>query len=329
MSRTEVGPEILEAYRTCEKRLVDHRTTFLDVAREVDDEVRRNAFYAVYLSMRVEGPSCLPKPVGQAGSIRRSLKAIRAWRDGARLCHQGQPDRTRPDHLALADAMARFNLPMSPWLELEQGLTDLAEGQPVTDFSSLLTRARRIGVAHSSVFLRIVTAKPGARRYRNSPDLDMDELAHDPGVFAYIVRQMVELFPNLEMWGVPRTNLPEELLRRHGLTVEALREMRHLTQAPRAFHEMMHDLANLAWRFYQNGVAKLTQAARNIPPDGVSRVDRILDGYKSCLSHIEEAEFAPVILETIAAERCGRTDARPGGAPSGREDPRPGGEPSA
>ena len=143
----------------------------------------------------------------------------------------------------------------------------------------------------------------------------MDELAHDPGVFAYIVRQMVVLFADLDQWGAPRTNLPEELLRRHGLSVDTLREMRNLTQAPRAFHEMMHDLANLAWRFYQNGVAKLTQAARHIPPDGVSRVDRILDGYKSCLQSIEEVEFAPALLESIGAQRCGR------GAPDSGDEP--------
>ena len=330
VSRTEMSQEVQQAYRVCAERLEGRRTAFLEAAPMLDDPRRRDAFYAAYLSLRVAGPACLPQPVGQAGSVRRSLKAIRAWRDTVRLCHQGQPDPAIPEQVALADTMVRFGLPMSPWMELEQGLTDLAEGQPVTDFSSLLTRARRIGVAHSSVFLRIITARPGTRRYRTSPELDMDELAHDPGVFAYIVRQMVELFPELEMWGAPRTNLPEELLRRHGLTVDALREMRHLTEAPRAFHEMMHDLANLAWRFYQNGVAKLTQAARVIPPDGVSRVDRILSGYKTCLQRIERAEFAPVTLEAIAAERSGEThlDVRvpPRADAGGKTGPESGGE---
>ncbi len=305
-SRDDLSPAIQDAYRVCEERLQVLRTPFLGAARELDDPHRRHAFYAAYLSLRVRGPAVLPRPVGQARSLAASKEALRAWRDAARVCNNGQPDPTDPEQIALADTMARFAIPMVPWIRLESGLIAVAEGRPVADLDEFLARAGQLGAAQAWVFLRILVARPGARRYRVPSDIDVEKLSHDPGVFAYVVRRMMDVFSELDWWDEPRTSLPEDILARHGLGVDALRGMRGLARAPREFYELMNDMAHVGWRYYQNGVARLAQAAASLPREAVARVDRNLEGYKSALMAMERARFAPVSIGALAGERKGR-----------------------
>ncbi len=304
--RLEYTPEILEAYRYCEGQLEAIQTPFLAAARRLEDPRRRDAFYAAYVSMRVLGPQTLPVPRGRAASQESSRHEIRAWSDAARLCLQGHPDPTRPDQVALADAMARFGLPMTPWLRMQQGLMEIAEGKPIPDLHSLIDRARVIGVSQSWVFLRIILAVPGVRRYRVSAELDIEELAHDPGVFAFIVRRMLDVFSNLDAAGAS-AGFPEDLLARHGLTAAQLAEMRGLARAPRAFHELMNDLSHVAWRFYDSGVAKLAQSAASLLPGAIPQLDQILEGYKQALRSAQQQEFAPAALEILAGSRRGHS----------------------
>lgn len=309
----DLPPEVQEAYRACARRIETIHTPFLEAARRLDDQVRREAFYAAYLSMRVNGPSNLPRPVGRAASVEASRLALRAWRDNARLCNNGRPDRSRPDLIALADTMARFGIPMTPWIRLEQGLIEVAENHPVADLAAMVDRGRRLGGAQAWVFLRILIAKRGVHRFRVPAPVDVEELAADPGIFAYIVRKMMDVFAELDWWETPRSSFPEVILNRHGLDVDQLREMRSLTQAPREFFEMMNDLALVAWRYYESGVASLAQAAAHLPREGVHQVDAILEGYKNALRTIQKAGFAPKVVDTLAGARRGREHSRVGG----------------
>ena len=302
--RLEYTPEILEAYQDCERQLEAIQTPFLAAARRLDDPRRRNAFYAAYVSLRVLGPQALPAPRGRADSVESAHRGIRAWSDAARLCYQGRPDPTHSDQVALADAMARFGLPMTPWLRLQQGLIEIADGKPIPDLQSLIERARLIGVSQSWVFLRIILASSGVRRYRVPAELDVEELAHDPGVFAFIVRRMLEVFSDPDAGGAS-ADFPEDLLARHGLAAAQLAGMRGLARAPRAFYELMNDLSHVAWRFYDSGVAKLAQSAASLMPGAIPQLDQILGGYKQALRSAQQQQFAPIALEALAGSRRG------------------------
>jgi hypothetical protein len=309
----EFPPEVQEAYRACEQRLENIHTPFLDAARRLDDPVRRSAFYAAYVSMRVNGPANLPRPVGHAPTVEASRLALRAWRDSARLCSNRQPDSDHPDEIALADTMARFGIPMTPWIRLEQGLIEVAENHPVPDLVAMVDRGRRLGGAQSWVFLRILIAKRGVHRFRVPAPVDVEELAADPGIFAYIVRKMIDVFAELDWWETPRSSFPEVILDRHELDVDQLREMRTLTQAPRDFFEMMNDMALVAWRYYESGVASLAQAAAHLPREGVIQVDSILEGYKNALRTIQKSGFSPKEVDALAGARRGRAPSRVAG----------------
>jgi phytoene/squalene synthetase len=305
-SKSDYAPQIREAYRHCEALLERVQTPFLNAAREIDDPVRRDAFHAAYISLRLWAPRALPQPMGDAPSLEASRRALRAWSDAARLCHQGRPDPGAPDQVALADAMARFGLPMTPWLRMQQGLIELVENRPLTDLPSLLARARLLSATQSWIFLRIVLAAPGARRYRIPAEIDVEELSHDPGIFVFIVRRMIDVFHDLDtMVGVPRSGLPEDLLARHGLNPQKLAEIRGLARAPRGFAELMNDLSLVAWRFYDSGLAKLTQSAASLQPETLHQLDLMLDGYKQALRAAQQMQFAPVALEAQASTRRG------------------------
>lgn len=302
--RLEYTPEILEGYRHCERQLEAIQTPFVAAARRLEDPRRRDAFFAAYVSLRVLGPQTLPVPRGRAPSQDSSRREIRAWSDAARLCHQGRPDPAHPDQVALTDAMARFGLPMAPWLRMQQGLLEIADGRPIPDLPGLIERGRLIGVSQSWIFLRIILASPGVRRYRVPGELDVEELAHDPGLFAFIVRRMVEVFNDVDAAGAS-VGFPEDLLARHGLNAAQLAGMRGMTRAPRAFHELMNDLSHVAWRFYDSGVAKLTQSAASLMPGAIPQLDQILDGYKQALQAAQQQQFAPAALEKLAGSRRG------------------------
>jgi len=292
-SNDQLSIEVEKAYRSCEERLQNHQTHLLNSARTLQNPKRRYAFFATYVSLRVQAPACLPRPLGRARSLHSSLRALRAWSDAARLCHQGRPQPNLPSEIALADAMERFQIPVTPWMNLEKGLAGLARNEPPQDLLSFFTRARNLVLAPSEVFIRILCSRRGVRRYRMAKELNVHEMSHDPAVFAYIVGVVADVFNELDERKRQHSSIPLELLVRHRLSAESLRELRDETKAPENFLSLMQDMALFAWKFYESGVAKLTQAAALIPPEAIHYLDGFLDHYKVILKNLERADFAP------------------------------------
>ena len=217
-----ISSEVLESYKRCEEKLSAHETQLLAAGRRLSDPDRRRAFMVAYDSLRVSAPACLPRPLGRARGAEASVVALRGWRDTARLCHQGEPHSGRDVEDALADTMKRFQIPMTPWVDLETGLRELAENEPVDDMQDMVRRARRLAVAPSSVFFRILSAQRGVRRFHVASDLDVDDLTHDPAAFAYMVGLMCDVFKELEYRNPAASSIPRELLDRHRLKAASL-----------------------------------------------------------------------------------------------------------
>jgi hypothetical protein len=150
------------------------------------------------------------------------------------------------------------------------------------------------------VFVRILCSRQGVRRYRMAKELDVDELSHDPAVFAYVVGVVADVFSELDERKSRHSSIPAELLQRHHLTVEDLKAMHRESRAPAQFLSLMQDMALFAWKFYESGVAKLTQAAASIPPEAIHHLDGFLDHYKVILKSLERAGFAPVEFSRLS-----------------------------
>jgi phytoene/squalene synthetase len=272
------------------------------------------------------GPSRLPRPIGHSRSLDEAIRTLRGWRDDVQLCRQGQPREDDPYQIALADTLERFQIPLTPWIDLEQGLIAISRGEPVRHVPDFITRARQLTVAPAAAFFRVLCARRGMRRYRMTGDLEVDELAHDPGVFAYTVGVMGDVFTELRMFHGRRTSIPEELLQRHALDTERLAAIADLRVAPVNFRNLMRDLALIAWTLYEGGVTKLTQAAANLPPGSIEHLDGYLLHYRGVLRNLELAEYAPAAFRAVAGGLEPRIASRAeaGGDPESGEFPRPG-----
>lgn len=288
------------AHAECETRLGDVESPLLTAARAMEETPRRRAFLAVYLSLRTRAAACLPRPRGRARSTEQAIHDVRAWRDAARLCHQGDPDHNDPVAPALADAMLRFSIPMTPWLRMEEGLLDVIRREPIPDMPAFMERGRRLAQAPSAALFRILCAQLGWRRYRVYAEIDIEELAHDPAMFAYIVGVMCDSFSEVAHTHPPETSLPGDLMRRHSITVERLLEIRRFLQSPRDFEDLMWDMAHIAWKFYDSGVAKLAQAAAHLPSDALLILDGFLARYRNTLREMERRRFVPPVFDELA-----------------------------
>jgi len=299
-ARAAIDPAaIRSAYAACRDRLADHPSRLLAEARRMDDETRADAFFVVYESLRVAGPARLPRPLGRSRSFDRAEVSLRVWRDGARLCYQGQPDSADTHQIALADAMTQFQIPVTPWEELESGLLALAQRDAIPDIAASVARARLLAVAPFSVMFRVLCARRGVHRYRQISEVDIAELAHDPAVFAYLVGVAADVFTELEHLRPMQSSIPDEFLTRHHLTAQELLDMRGLQVAPARFRDLMHDISFLAWNFYDSGVAKIGQSAAHLSPESISHLDGFLGHYKTVLQDLERTHFSPAHLAEV------------------------------
>jgi len=190
---------------------------------------------------------------------------------------------------------------MGPWITLETGLVAVARGEPVPDVPSFMERGRTLALPPSSVFFRILSARRGHRRFRLSREADVDELAHDPAIFAYFVSVMCSIFIELNHSHPRCTSLPRRLLARHGLSEDDIHRLGELGTSSRAFQDLMEDMALFAWNFYESGIAKLTQSVSHLTPEAITHLDEFIGRYKDALTRLEKERFAPQVFEKLAA----------------------------
>ena len=288
------SPELLNAYAVCTRHLRGLRRPAIAWDLGIPDPDRERAFHAVYYSLAVSGPACLPKPWGKSHSQALAVTQLQRWLETAEAAHAGTPGAS-PEAIALADAMHRFSLPMEPWRKVERGLAAIAGRVPMYDLSDLVVRARSLGSAPASAYFRLIAARQGTRRYCMAPGLDAEELSHDLGVFCYVVEVMRSVM-QLDIHGQAATLLPLEVIDRHNLDRLEIAGYRNNREAPQKFFEMMNDLASMARRFYQSTLIKITQSAAQLPPEAMVTFDRYLAHPLSLLRTMQSERFSPVGL---------------------------------
>lgn len=304
-----------EAYKECEDALTIRTGPFIDRLNKIEDQSSRRAMQITYASLRIQGPLSLMRPYGRSRTPEQALQSIRDWTDGVRLSSQGQPK--TPFQHALADTIERFNIPMAPWVSLGEGLTALVNQDPVDDVATFLLRGRQLALPPANVFFRVLCSKKGTRRYHLAREIEIEELSHDPALFAYCVGSMADIFRELDHTSPPRSSLPRQLLERHGLDVDRLLEIRNANEPTQNFVNLMHDLTLFGWTLYESGVSKITQVARHLSPQAIHHLDRFLNHYKVVLQQMEKARFSPSVCDNVARNLEPRLVALPESAEPG------------
>jgi phytoene synthase len=198
--------EIAHAYAHCETVTRAQAANFFYGIRLLPRD-RRRAMCAVYaFARRVDdiGDGSLPgeEKLRLLDAEDRALDAVKATGEAAVPADQVM--------LALADANARFSLPLSALGELVEGVRMDVSGVTYERFDDLVLYCRRVAGAIGRVCLSIFAASEGARAGHD----DAERLADELGVALQLTNILRDLREDAENG---RVYVPGEDLRRFGL----------------------------------------------------------------------------------------------------------------
>jgi phytoene synthase len=234
-----------EAYAECRAIAHKHGANF-SVGFRFLPRAKRRAVYAAYAFCRVaddiadEPP---PSPAAAGEGSRRADEGLDAWQRELDACYENRP--SHPITIALADALTRFDIPKSAFIDLIDGCRqDMVKSRYET-FDELLHYCDLVATSISDISLSIFGYRTErAREYgRNlATALQLTNVTRDVG----------------DDLGRDRIYLPREELRRFGVSEEEViartenDRMRSLIEfqiarAERYFHDAEPLLAELAF----------------------------------------------------------------------------------
>ena len=243
------------------REVVNRSGTSFAMGMRILPRPRREAMFAVYAFCR-EVDDVADDP----GEADAKLAQLDAWRSEIDRLFAGTP--RRPTTVALAEALARYDLPKAEFLEVLDGMeTDARGGLCGPDMAALRRYCRQVAGAVGMLSIRVFG----------------DTTAAAPG-FALALGEALQLTNILrdvdEDAAEGRLYLPDELLTAHGITSRApLAVAAHPARAGVAA-----DLAAQARRRYAEADQALAQADRRAQRPALLMMgiyERILDGLEA------------------------------------------------
>ncbi len=234
---------VRDALAACERTTARHSSTF-SLGSRFFPGAQRRAVTAVYAACRVGDDA-----VDEASGLADAQQRLEAWWQGIERAYSGRPDLERPYEVGLAWTLERYDVPKEAFEELRKGFeTDLVLScMDSTD--DLLTYCRRV----AGVVGWMITPIAG---YRGGNETLQAALALGNAM------QLTNILRDVgEDLNRNRCYLPQELLDKHGVTLDELRK----GSVSDAYVALLEDLALEAERLYAQGwagVPKLQGAAK-------------------------------------------------------------------
>ncbi|HEX2864608.1 MAG TPA: phytoene/squalene synthase family protein [Deinococcales bacterium] len=231
--RTAAATAVPDAIAHCRGVTERHSATFY-LGSLLFPREQRQAVWAVYTACR-EGDDTVDE--NDPGAAARLLAH---WRQSTLAALEGRPD-AHPTSVALAWAAGRYGIPAAPFEELHAGLEmDLARAGYAT-LDDLLLYCRRVAGTVGWMILPI-TGTP--------PDEDASDRALKLGQAMQLTNILRDVAEDRERG---RVYLPDDVLRRHGLSRQAVEAG---TDGP-AYRAVIAELAGVARGLYREGNAGL------------------------------------------------------------------------
>lgn len=288
-------PRVRDAIQACGTILRRHSSTFHLGSRLLAPE-RRAAVTVVYAVCRV-GDDIVDEATGASGLAPGgpAMAALEGWWRGIERAYAGEPRADAPLEVGLRWVLEHYPVPLAAWRELCLGLRGDLAPRPVATLDELMTYCYRVAGVVGLLVAPIVGYRGGratlALAVKLGQAMQLTNVLRDVG----------------EDLARGRCYLPREVLERHGVTLESLRDGRVTAAYVAALEELAeraHGLYREAWRgiprlegvsaaavavaalsyegilrkLRQNGHDNLTRRARLRPIERLATIPRALAG---------------------------------------------------
>ncbi|MEW5702400.1 MAG: squalene/phytoene synthase family protein [Candidatus Zixiibacteriota bacterium] len=290
--------QLVDAYNLCEEVAGRDKPHLYAAAQSFAWPETRRAFAATYASMRVidDFIDDIPHRATIAASSRAgAARYLDDWLARVRQAQSGTHD-SPGIWAALADTFGRFELPMTPWEELGRAMRSDLTTPAFRDWDHLRGYMAGASVAPAVVFMHLVLMQPQIDhtdgRFRSPwPYERVVDAAEDLAIFCYWVHILRDVATDLTQGGSGLVYLPQDDLRRFGLSVADLHRMRAANAATESYRQLARYEAERARDHLRRGRAHLPELLAVAPAGNAQALTRLVDTYVAVLQGLVDIDF--------------------------------------
>jgi phytoene/squalene synthetase len=214
----------------------------------LDDPKRIEAFGSLYSMMQIVddlADSLVDKPDLTNVEHEMVLKDINNWKERVEFCYSLGDDTSRTD-LSLLKAISKFNIPSFLWDDFFSAASMDLNTEGFESMETLEQYAKGTAVVPFTFFLIMIISEPDNYGvYRIQIEDDLFKVGRSLGYWSYILHTLV--IEKAYLKGTPSRNLlPLDLMTKHSVTFEMLKEQSRSESVDSNTSEMLSDYVSLA-----------------------------------------------------------------------------------
>lgn len=283
------------AYAECEQLAGRDKPHLYAAAHLFGHADVRRAFVATYASMRIVDDAV--DGISHRSSLspekrQTELAQIQRWLDLVELARRGDGS-AGPTWTALADTFSRFEIPIDPWSNLAKAMSSDVVSSSFKSWEDLRKYMQGASVAPAVVFMYLVLMSPGeAGKFRCEWEYPQVLAAtEDLAVFCYCVHILRDVAADLSLGGSGLIYLPEEDLRRFGLSAADLHAMNKNGRADASYVLLAQDMAKRARLHLARGQLHMSHVLKAAEPSNGRALSTLVQTYERILNKLQDIGF--------------------------------------
>jgi len=298
MPTVATDEQVRAAYALCEQMAGRDKPHLYAAAQLLSWPQARRAFAATYASMRVidDYIDGIPHRATLPGPSRQiAARQIDLWLEQVR---RARADASATDGIwvALADTFDRFEFPLTPWEELGRAMRSDLSTPAFRDWDHLREYMAGASVAPAVVFMHLVLMQPYGPGedgcFRSPwPYMRVVEATEDLAIFCYWVHILRDVAADLTLGGGGLVYLPQEDLRRFGLSTPDLHRMRDSGRATDAYVRLAQFEAERARFHLERGRTHLPELLATAPAGNALALTQLVETYVAVLQGLADHHY--------------------------------------
>jgi phytoene synthase len=291
-------PEIVSldlAYAECEQLAGRDKPHLFAAALLFERPEVRRAFVATYASMRLidDAVDGIPNRASLSADRRQDeLARVNAWLELVKAAQHGE-GRTGATWAALADTFARFDFPIDPWTDLAKAMSSDVMSSSFRTWEELRHYMQGASVAPAVVFMYLVLMRPDSSGiFRTAWQYEQVLSAtEDLAVFCYCVHILRDVATDLSLGESGLIYLPEDDLKRFGMSGAHLYDMRDRRRAAPSYRDLAHFEAARAREHLGRGRSHMMDVVAVAEPAHSRALVTLVDTYERILNELQDCDF--------------------------------------